>query len=378
MSVGPHDYLLADDLSGALDAAAAFHHAGRQVRVVLSPHAWDEALAGELVAVTTETRNADPGVAASMVRQVIAAGQRREGRLVYKKIDSTLRGPVAAELRAMVQCLPGRRILFAPANPRAGRTVSAGVLYVNGVPVAETAFGRDPASPLQTSDIRKLLGEEVVGALEIPDTQTEEDLKEAVMRMAAVGSEWLGVGSGALARPIAAQWAKGRPATAKRAEIKVGPSPILMIGGSAHPLNREQSAELATQAGLANTEIDFSTPSSVVESVCKTLMSNGSAILSTTESRMAPGEALTAIVEASVGVIEKAGVRRIFATGGETACALCRRLGIHALRFHEELEAGLSLSVGETRAGAVLLAVKPGGFGDRQTWIKAYKALSAY
>ena len=56
------DYLLADDLSGALDAAAAFHRAGRRVRVVWSHEAWDAAAPDTFIAYTTETRNADRGL----------------------------------------------------------------------------------------------------------------------------------------------------------------------------------------------------------------------------------------------------------------------------------------------------------------------------
>src|SRR5512141_1157412 len=72
-----HDYFLADDLSGALDAAAAFHRAGRSVRVILSADAWREVCQGEVVGITTETRNAAPELAATAVRQVLAEAKQR-------------------------------------------------------------------------------------------------------------------------------------------------------------------------------------------------------------------------------------------------------------------------------------------------------------
>src|SRR5262245_34515428 len=118
------DFFVADDLSGALDAAGAFHRAGRRVKIVLSLEAWrGEADPEEVVAVTTETRNARPAEAAAAVARAIEHGRARGGRLVYKKIDSTLRGPVAAELGALAAAMPEARILFAPANPAVGRTV---------------------------------------------------------------------------------------------------------------------------------------------------------------------------------------------------------------------------------------------------------------
>src|SRR4051812_11931431 len=121
------DYFIADDLSGALDAATAFHAAGRTVTVILALEAWDSVPANALVGLTTETRNASPEGAAKAVGEVLEAARRRGARLLYKKIDSTLRGPVAAELGALAAAMPEARILFSPANPAAGRTVRGGV-----------------------------------------------------------------------------------------------------------------------------------------------------------------------------------------------------------------------------------------------------------
>src|SRR5688572_939807 len=147
------DYFLADDLSGALDAAAAFHEAGRSVIVTLSPDKLPTMPAADVVGITTETRNASAAEAAALVAAAIAQGRVRGARLLYKKIDSTLRGPVAAEVTALAAAMPHATILFCPANPRAGRTVRDGVLLVHGVPVASTEFARDPVSPVEESSI---------------------------------------------------------------------------------------------------------------------------------------------------------------------------------------------------------------------------------
>src|SRR5687768_5294721 len=65
------DYFIADDLSGALDAAAAFHHAGRRVMVALSTEAWPDAGKDGVVGITTETRNASAAHAAQVVGSVV-------------------------------------------------------------------------------------------------------------------------------------------------------------------------------------------------------------------------------------------------------------------------------------------------------------------
>lgn len=363
------DYFLADDLSGALDAAAAFHHAGQRVTIALSFAAWPEAAEGEVVGITTETRNASPTAAMEAVTRAIAHGRSRGARLVYKKIDSTLRGQVAPELAALAAAMPGTRILFTPANPRVGRTVRNGELLVGGVPVAETAFARDPVSPARESSIRKLLGEASAGVV-IADAETEADLVAAVEGIAAAGAPWVAVGSGALARPVAATRCVTRSLSGGGAHPAVD-GPALFVCGSAHVGNREQAQWLAREEGIPVHEVVIANPGASVVAAIRSVRTGGAATLLVESARGENRAALAAISGAARQVIDATGAKRVFVTGGETAFELCQALGISALLFRAELEPGLSLSWAKTGAGDVLFAVKPGGFGDALTWGRA-------
>jgi D-threonate/D-erythronate kinase len=368
-----NDFFLADDLSGALDAAAAFHRAGRRVRVVLQSEAWAEAMPGEIVGVTTETRNARSDTAAAAVRQAIAIGEADGGKLLYKKIDSTLRGQVAAETKALLAALPGMRVLFAPANPRVGRTVESGLLRVNGVPLAQTEFARDPVSPRRESEVRAILGDAALPAVVIPDIRVEADLVAAVEAMESGETPWVPVGSGALAIPIAARCRAAQIAAGTFPPVER--SPVLMLGGSAHPLNRNQSRHLSYRHGVRVEELAFDRAEDVTALTIETLRCSGCAALHLPLERIAPTVALHAIVDAAARIIAEAHVRRVFVTGGETAYALCDRIGVTHLLFIDELEPGLGLAIGESRFGRLLLAVKPGGFGNEETWAKAWSRL---
>ena len=369
------DYFLADDLSGALDAAAAFHHAGRRVVIAVSPHAWAAATPGQVIGITTETRNSAPEIAAAAVRQTVARGRASGGRLLYKKIDSTLRGPVAAELAALEAALPGTRILFVPANPKVGRTVRDGILLVNGMPVAETDFARDPLSPVTESSIARLLGVALTPRVVLADAASEEDLADAVARMNAGGADWVAVGSGALARPVAASQPEEVKLPAEAAMPKITPGPMLFVCGSAHGLNREQSSRLAREHGVPVHEVRPADGGPAIQAAIASVRARGAAALLFATPRTDSTVALAAIAAAATRVIAEGGVRRVFVTGGETAFALCGLLGISALRFLSEIEPGLSVSRGQAALGAMLLAVKPGGFGDAQTWIRAWTEL---
>ena len=355
---GMKEFFLADDLSGALDAGAAFFRAGRRVRTVLGgglPDAWEE----EVVAVTTETRNAATEVAREKVRGVLERARRSGARLLFKKIDSTMRGPVAAELRALLEAMPEMRVLFSPANPAAGRTVRDGVLYVRGVRVSETEFARDPVWPVRASELKVLLGDVAGERVTIADAETQEDLERAVAEMRKGRGDWVAVGSGALAAAVAGNRIR------TTGEEKVTEGRVLVVCGSGHPLNRVQAEWLRKERGVIVREVAL-----------RGEQPGGKAdVLMIEAARGESAAALRAIVGAAKEMIERERVRKVFVTGGETAFALCRELGVRELEFSDEVEAGVCVCEAERGGERMWFAVKPGGFGDEETWVRVWDRL---
>ena len=100
------------------------------------------------------------GFAAKRVVEVARAV--RGARLVYKKLDSTLRGNVAAELAAAFGAAGRERAIVAPAFPAAGRTTVGGTQLVHGVPVDETEMRDDPQTPVREAHVPTLLDERVL------------------------------------------------------------------------------------------------------------------------------------------------------------------------------------------------------------------------
>lgn len=126
---------MADDLTGAADSALGFVRAGQRVLVRLAPCGEKPPGAHAVIAVDTNTRRLDPQAA----KQVVVESFREHAtsnQLLYKKIDSTLRGQWAAEVAAL-QAQVGMAIV-APAHPSMGRVVQEGRVLVHGVQLAET------------------------------------------------------------------------------------------------------------------------------------------------------------------------------------------------------------------------------------------------
>ena len=147
--------LIADDLTGACDAGAHFSGRGR-VGVFVDATRVDATRA--VAVVDTESRALSSSEAGARVRAVARDLRARiRAGFVFKKIDSTLRGPVTAEIEALLEVTGRPTALVCSSLPAAGRTVIGGVLRVDGLPAHTSAIGRDPAYPGDTSVVMDIL-----------------------------------------------------------------------------------------------------------------------------------------------------------------------------------------------------------------------------
>ena len=133
--------VVADDFTGAMDTGHGFAAGGRSVGVALRGPATDEPDGGaadpDVRVIDADTRSADPETAAETVADLLADAPP----LVYKKLDSTLRGNVVAEVDAAVDAIDAGLAVVAPAFPATGRVTATGYHLVDGVPLAEAGYG---------------------------------------------------------------------------------------------------------------------------------------------------------------------------------------------------------------------------------------------
>ncbi len=151
--------VIADDLTGANEVAVQFAKKGIATLVVPDwQHDWkvhtDEF---QVVAINTESRHVSVKEAQRRMNIVLDVANCRQIPYCYKKTDSTLRGNIAAELDILRKRLGAGKIMFIPANPSMGRTVEKGMIFVQGKPLAESDYAKDPLEPSrENSIIRKL------------------------------------------------------------------------------------------------------------------------------------------------------------------------------------------------------------------------------
>lgn len=115
----------------------------------------------EAIYVSSNTRNADPADAYARVKSMTEILRSMDVRHFGKKIDSTFRGSIGAEIDAMLDVL-GQEYLavMVPALPGSNRIVRNGCLFIDSVPLAKTPAAQDMLSPVRTSYIPELLKEQ--------------------------------------------------------------------------------------------------------------------------------------------------------------------------------------------------------------------------
>ena len=332
--------ILADDLTSAADGAGPFVDHGLPAVVGRAQLPSADAA---IVAVDSQSRSASAVQGAERVAQLTAQLASRD--ILYKTCDSTLRGHVKAEMEAAFAASGRATLVFAPAFPDAGRTTVDGIQLVNGVPVAESVYSRDPVHPVRHSRLAEFVAAISDAILLDAATQDELDAKVAALpdpqSILWVGSPGMAI---ALARRCA--WAKPAPRT------KIAPrGDILIAIGSANPVSHRQAGRVAAEADVT--------------------------LLQAPRERTAdPAAVLRAIAHDAVERLRGARFGTVIATGGETMEAILDGLKVRTFEILTELEPGFPLGRAALTGGnALFIAMKAGGFGNDDTLVRAVAQL---
>ena len=378
--------VLADDLTGACDTGCLF--AGRGAVGVIAEPALPHHDA-RVVTVDTESRALPASAAARHVRATAGRlGARLGSGRAFKKIDSTMRGSVGAELGGLLEAGSWDGALVCPAFPAQGRVVRDGLLRVDGVLAHESAVGRDRHYPARTSDVAALLAPalarpvtrlplptvragtesvlerlaEAAGGVVAADAESDADLV-VLARAAARRSALLLAGSAGLGRAFAAALDYPPP----RAALPIG-NAWLWVVGSRHPASRAQLLALEA-AGAPGAWVDDDTPPDL-DPLLRALRRGAPAfVASAAAAALEPSEAAAALGAAAAHVLERTVPDLLAITGGETAFGVIGALGASRLDLLGAPESGLALGTltlgdgGALPSRRVAFLTKAGGFG---------------
>lgn len=169
---------IADDITGAAEIAGVALRHGCSVDFSINSVPVDNH--ADVVVIATDTRSAAPSVAQETCRRLCRQAMSLNPQpLLFKKVDSVLRGNVGEELSAILGATAFEKVLILPQNPSRGRIISGGRYYVDGVELSKTAFACDPEFPAHTSEVSKLLHGSP-SAVCIADATTESEIQSLV------------------------------------------------------------------------------------------------------------------------------------------------------------------------------------------------------
>jgi D-threonate/D-erythronate kinase len=311
---------ISDDLTGATACAADMTRAGRVVSVRPStarPH-------GDpgVVVVDSSSRLEPASVAAARLTGLIEAWQEPGERAYYHRIDSQLRGHVAAELDAVCRALD-RPLAVAPAAPAFGAVTRGAVQRLEGCELAIAPHVPRPLVEIGLAEVRgQRLGEILEEAVArrcsvICDAETERDLALVAGALRTVDAT--PVGSYGLGRA----WAREGDGDAD------GRQGVIAAVGSLEPATLAQVA--AARAAGVRVEILGSDLSAA-----RAALRRGEDVVLASAEPGAPGvakdpEATGRMVAAMTGLLHDTTPSGLVLVGGQLASELIRSMGVEQL-----------------------------------------------
>ena len=413
--------IIADDLTGSADTGVQF--AKRGFHTILLPFG----LKGEsglreaqVVALNTNSRGMQTKSAYETVKDATAAFvQKFHPQIIYKKIDSTMRGNVGGEIEAVLDASEGAIALVAPAFPDYKRTTMDGIHFVNGQPLSQTEAALDPVSPVTESHIPTLLqvqtelkighinlkevrrgasslkhlicqrvrdGEKII----VFDAVTDDDLSRIAAAGMSITPRSLMVGSAGLADQLSMMFERPVPPESYIA-VRDREGIIVIISGSLSTVTSGQLDEvrrsgkgeiipvqvhkLLEDGGLEREK------QAVLEIVSAAEASKVLGIQSVkpscpdmqNEARHAvPLQVADCLGRLALQIVRECPqpVRALILTGGDTALSVFRHLGISQVRLIDEILPGIPYSqVVDGEFAGLTVVTKAGAFGNEKALV---------
>lgn len=370
--------VITDDFTGAAEIGGLALAKGFSVTIeTRAVHA----TSSDILVLATNMRSMAPEAARAMSARLTAELMGLWPTLIFKKVDSVLRGHIGPELGAMMETEGKRRALLVPANPSLGRTIENGIYFVAGVPIAESGFGCD-GDGSSVADILRARGcpdpiclaagahVADIDGIVVGDARTSSDLAAWASQ---VDGEVIPAGG---ADFFSALLDRMRPSAAVPAAVSASVKGMksLYICGSRFPASGE-----AVLAAAANGYCVAALPDAIyfdrdfdpalidiwAAEVIDGFDAHDSVILAAPQSANGvslAGSELTRVFARCVGrIFESVPVDELLIEGGATAQAVMDELGVEALYPVQSLAPGVTrMRAGEGRR--LYVTMKPGSY----------------
>jgi uncharacterized protein YgbK (DUF1537 family) len=376
MSREGHTYkilIIADDLTGALDAASPFCKYGFRVKALVDsvkPFQMRDLIDADVISINTNSRQCSPDKAAERVDECLAKFDLNSFRFILKKIDSTLRGNVFTEARAVMDTFAIKEAFVAPAFPDQSRVIRDGQVFVDGIPLDKTEYANDAISPASESNLNAIfqVEQDQQSTFRIFDAETNGDLDNVVSEYLQNVNKCLLVGSSGITRRLA----RGLSKRGDIANLSTTCQSVLYIVGS----RSQRSLDQVDAIKEDYPESIYLAYNGLVDALEKPRR-NVCVILATQDPKLieSPSVVAARLARTVMKQISKVDPDLIVLTGGDTALAFLREINTSILEICGEFVPGLPILRLNLNGKESLLVTKAGGFGECGLFVDILKEI---
>lgn len=403
---------IADDFTGASDAASFLRKGGMRVRL-FSEIPKEEPLEDRedawVIALKTRTQEVE-GAVRDTLRAVRFLKERGVEHFYLKycsTFDSTPRGNIGPIADAVMEYLNQSFTLLCPAVPVNERTVKDGILYVKGIPLGESPMKDHPLTPMWDSRIAKLMEpQSKYPCFELSEKEMREGPKEKIKELIACNSRFylipdfliskdaeiiaelfgdlkLLTGGSGIMEALAAHYTGRQNSLVETEDQTKGAA--LLLAGSCSEATRRQIAYYQAVGGesIKLDPMALYRGETSVEEIWKQMEDKGGRDVliyssdtpdAVKANQLLGKEKIASLLENTLSQLAKMalgkGYRRLIIAGGETSGAVTKGLGFGEYRIGGSIAPGVPIMTPEKNP-ALRLVLKSGNFGQEDFFCRA-------
>jgi uncharacterized protein YgbK (DUF1537 family) len=426
-------YVIADDLTGANDTGVQFTKKGyntivsvldEQSTIIISDNL-------DVFVMDTETRELESKTARKRLKSILEKININKKDVVYKKVDSTLRGNMGDEIEEIMIILNRDICIFSPSYPSYQRITIGGYLVVDQKPLSLSEYSYCNSTQVENSFIPFLLKRQTdfpVGQIDLKDvakgqktillkinelyqkgnkiividSTREEHLKDIFASGLKFDGPVLFSGSAGLANHFPNINNKNEDLKIK---IENNKGPVIVVAGSRNFIMEDQVNYLKNRLNFTELKIDleqvFSNKDRILDNYAaeciKAIKGNHDLVIHTdaiyNEEKLINKKLMlkynigfreleikikTFLGELTSKIIKNSYVRNLILTGGDVALGVCKELGIYNMNILGELLPGIPLAIANYKNYNLNIVTKAGGFGKEDTLYNLINKLKNY
>ncbi|MDQ0300360.1 uncharacterized protein YgbK (DUF1537 family) [Salibacterium salarium] len=418
--------ILADDLTGANDSGVQIVKYGLTPIVIIQDTFQKQK--EDIYIYNTDSRTLTGERSYNKIFEYCNKIEDSDDRVIYKKIDSTMRGSIGQEVNALYDYFCPDFVIIAPGHPSNGRKIVNRMLYLNNTLLHETEVAQDPKTPVFYSDINKIIMEQSqrkVAHIYLEDlkkgkekiwnilkdckekninhitvdSMEDHHLKEIVEHIKSSPYSVIWAGSAGLIYHIPKAYGY-KENTNTISPIPESVRSSLFVIGSMSRNGREQLQQLLQNPKVIGLEMQSTKiidTSDIREKEFNRLISESKyavengyhlALFSSSDAEKAVEKGkeiglsrieVSDLISYYLGkiaddLIIKFQIDRLFLTGGDTAFQVMKNLGVETFQLMDEIEPGVPVGLLQTNK-TIYTVTKAGNFGGDTVMNKALTSL---